>query len=78
MAFLGRVEGQNITNEEGLREGRDAMRARLVVWVLSADCDLGREIWYGRRCLEKSSWVKVCLGGSGLCGGDTVHLLGRL
>ena len=48
--------------------GRDKVRA-ILVWVLSADCDLGRGIWYGRRCLEKSSWVKVYVGG------ETVHLL---
>ena len=54
-------------NEEGLSEGRYEVRARLVDCIRSQDCDIGRGIWFGRGCWGKSSWRKVCCGGSGFC-----------
>ena len=54
----------------GLSEGRDGVRVKFRRWDRSADCDLGRGIWYGRwlflkycSCGERVTiWWGVCVG----------------
>ena len=59
---------------EGLSEGRDDARARLEGCALSADCDLGRGIWYGRRCFLRkcSCWGESVSIGWGGCEGCSI------